>query len=119
MPSRPPARARPEPEAGQAAVELVALLPVLAVLALLAWQAAVAGQAVWLAGAAARSAARAAAVGADPEAAARRALTPALRRGLRVSADDRVVVGVAVRSVIGDRRLATVRMGAAFPEQGS
>ncbi|MCW3023755.1 MAG: pilus assembly protein, partial [Conexibacter sp.] len=45
-------------EEGQAAVELVALLPVLALVAALAWQSVVAGQAWWMAGAAAREAAR-------------------------------------------------------------
>ena len=47
-------------ESGQATVELVALLPLLAAVGLALWQAVVAGQAMWLAGAAARSAARAA-----------------------------------------------------------
>ena len=39
-------------ERGQAAVELVAVLPFIAVLALVLWQLAVAGQAAWLAGSA-------------------------------------------------------------------
>ena len=56
---------------GQASVELVALLPLLAAVALLAWQGVVAGQAIWLSGAAARAAARAFALGDDPTAAAR------------------------------------------------
>ncbi|MGI9097391.1 MAG: hypothetical protein ACR2H2_02665, partial [Solirubrobacteraceae bacterium] len=42
-------------ERGQATVELVALLPLIAVLAGVMWQAAVAGQAVWLAGSATRA----------------------------------------------------------------
>src|SRR3954466_2310796 len=101
-------------EAGQAAIELVALLPFLVLLALVAWQAAVAGQAAWLASGAGRAAARAAAGRAGPagaphpEAAARRALTPALARGVRVDAGDDVVVRVAVRSVVGGGRLATI-----------
>src|SRR4051812_29617701 len=102
-------------EAGQAAIELVALLPFLVLLALVAWQAAVAGQAAWLASRAAGAAARAAAVGPDPEDAARRALTPALARGVRVDAGDDVVVRVAVRSVVGGGRLATIGARAAFP----
>jgi Flp pilus assembly protein TadG len=106
---------------GQAAVETVALLPLLALLALAAWQAALAGQAAWLAGAAAHAAARAAAVGGDPERAARGALPPSLERGLRVEAatDDGagVVVRVQLRSVLADRRLATLAARAGFPEQ--
>ena len=72
-------------EAGQAAVELVAVLPLIALLAALVWQALVAGQALWLTASAARSASRAQAVGAGPAPAARRALPPLLERGLRVT----------------------------------
>src|SRR3982750_1043904 len=46
-------------ERGQATVELVGVLPLLAVLGFAVWQAAVVGQAFWMAGAAARAAARA------------------------------------------------------------
>ena len=106
-------------ESGQATVELIALLPVLALVGLALWQAVVAGQAVWLAGAAARSAARAAAIGADPAPAARRALTPALERGLRVRLRDggEVHVAVPVPAVVGGGRLTTVSASAAFPPQ--
>src|SRR4051812_30673542 len=99
---RHPLHLRPDPRAddGQAAAELVALLPVLVLLALGAWQAAVAGQAAWLAGGAARAAARAQAVGSDPAAAARRALTPELARGTHVDTGEDVVVRVPVRSVV-------------------
>src|SRR5919107_2227349 len=72
-------------ERGQATVELVALLPLVALLAGLLWQAAVAGQAIWLAGSAARAAARASAVGADARAAARRVLPARLEPGLVVA----------------------------------
>jgi hypothetical protein len=48
---------------GQASVELVALLPLLALNALALWQGVVAAQAAWLAGGAARAAARAQALG--------------------------------------------------------
>jgi hypothetical protein len=106
-------------QSGQATVELVALLPLLALVGLALWQAVIAGQAMWLAGAAARSAARAAAVGDEPAAAARRALTPALERGLRVRIGEtgKVRVAVAVPSVVGGGRLATVSATAAFPAQ--
>jgi hypothetical protein len=106
---------------GQASVELVALLPVLAVVAGLLWQVVVAGQAVWLAGAAARAGARARAVGADPAAAARGALPPRLERGLRVvpAGDEGVRVVVRIPSVLTGGSLASVAARAAFPGQGS
>ena len=67
---------------GQAAVELVALLPLAALLLAGAWQLALAGHAAWAADAAARAAARAAAVGGDARAAARAALPGSLRAAL-------------------------------------
>jgi hypothetical protein len=69
---------------GQAAAELVALLPLAALVLAGAWQLVVAGHASWSAGAAARAAARASAVGVDARAAARGELSAALERGLRV-----------------------------------
>jgi hypothetical protein len=91
-------------EEGQAAVELVALLPVLALVAALAWQSVVAGQAWWMAGAAAREAARAQALGGDPEAAARGVLPGALRDGVRVRRDgEGVAVRLAIPVVLGSR----------------
>jgi hypothetical protein len=89
---------RSRAQEGQASVELLGLLPVLAVLALLAWQAAVAGQAAWLAAGAAREAARARALGADPRAAARGVLPRRLRAGLTVARDGRD--GVRVRLAV-------------------
>lgn len=108
------------PEAGQASVELVALLPLLVVIGLVGWQIVVAGQAVWTSAAAARSAARAHAVGGDAEAAARRALPRHLRDHVRVRAgDDGVVrVAVGVPSVVGDLRLGSVAAQAQFVAQG-
>jgi pilus assembly protein CpaE len=75
-------------EGGQASVELLGALPAVLLAALAAWQLILAAQASWLAGNAARVGARAEAVGADPEAAARSALPAHLRRGLRVSGED-------------------------------
>ena len=69
---------------GQAAAELVAILPLAALLLAGAWQLVLAGHATWAAGAAARAAARAAAVGDDPRVAARGELSGALRRGVVV-----------------------------------
>src|SRR5215207_2726750 len=92
---------------GQAAAELVALLPLAALLLAGAWQLAVAGHAVWAADAAARAAARAAAVGEDARAAARRELPGRLGRDVRVSdrGDGTVEVAVRIPPVLGLRML--------------
>lgn len=107
-------------ERGQATVELVALLPLLAVLAAALWQGAVAGQAVWLSGSAARAAARASAVGADPRAAARRVLPDRLERRLVVTpvdGGDGVRVAVAVPAIVGGGSLGSVTARAALQDQ--
>jgi len=71
---------------GQASVELVAVVPVLLIVTLVVAQLAVAGYALWSAGAAARAGARAGYVGGDAEAAARHSLPAPLRhRALRSS----------------------------------
>src|SRR4051794_39065234 len=75
-----------ESERGQAAVELIGVLPAALLVALAAWQLVLAGQSEWLAARAGHSAARAEAVGKDPERAARSAIPFPLRRGLRVRA---------------------------------
>jgi pilus assembly protein CpaE len=104
-------------ERGQASVELVGVLPLIVIVCALLWQAVVAGQAVWLSGSAARAAARAAAVGADPALAARRALPPRLERGLRVRAGDGVRVVIGIPAVLGGGTLARVAARTGFPEQ--
>jgi hypothetical protein len=96
--------AKARDEDGQAAVELVALLPLLGVVAALLWQAVVAGQALWLAGSAANAAARARAVGSDPADAARRILPRARVR----SVGDGVELRVPVPAVVGGARLGTI-----------
>jgi hypothetical protein len=95
---------------GQASVELIALLPLIVVLAAVLWQAVLAGQAAWLAGSAARAAARAQAVGGDPVAAARRVLPARLTHGLgvRAGSDGSVTVSVPVPLAMGSGRLATI-----------
>lgn len=114
MPPPPPS------QAGQASVELVALLPLMAVLAVLGWQVVVAGQAVWLAGSAARAAARATAVGTDASAAARRVLPSRLERGLVVrpaASGEGVRVAIAIPTVVGGGRLTTVSARARLQDQ--
>ncbi len=106
-------------ESGQATVEFVALLPLLVVLALGLWQAVVAGQAVALAGSAARSAARARAVGTDSAAAARAVLPRRLERGLRVRdrADGGVSVSIRVPAVLARAQVGSVAAEARFAPQ--
>src|SRR3954454_19806066 len=107
-------------EDGQASVELVAVLPVLVAIVLLAWQAVVAGEAWWLAGAAAREAARASAVGGDAAAAGRGVLPPGLREGVRVRRDGDgggVAVRVAVPPVLGGLRFGSVTVRARMEPQ--
>jgi hypothetical protein len=106
---------------GQAAVELVAVLPLVVLLGLLAWQAVVFGQAVWLSGAAARAAARAAAIGYDPAAAARSVLPDSLGRGLDVSAGDdgSVTLRLVVPAVVVHVQLASLRARARFVPQAT
>jgi len=106
---------------GQAAVELVAILPLLVALFFGLWQVTLLGHASWSAAAAARAAARAQALGLDPRAAARAHLPLGLERGLRVRASDdseAVTVSVSVPSVLGGAgRLGRVSSRAAFAGQ--
>lgn len=104
---------------GQAAPELVALLPLAALLLAGAWQLAMAGHAVWAADAAARAAARAAAVGDDARAAASRSLPGALARGARVRdrGGGRVDVTVRIPPVLGLRVLGHTTATAHFRPQ--
>jgi hypothetical protein len=83
-------------EGGTASVELVAVVPFLLLAVLVAAQIGLAGQALWSAGVAARAAARAALVGGDAKAAARRALPPSMREEAEVSDGDVVSVRVAI-----------------------
>jgi hypothetical protein len=105
----------------QASVELVAVLPLVLAVVAVAWQAALAGQAMWLSGAAARAAARARAVGGDPGDAARAALPPPLARlvSVRAERDGAVLLALGVPAVVGGARLATVHARARFAPQGS
>jgi hypothetical protein len=82
---------------GQAAVELVAVVPFVLLAAAIAWQVVLAGQTAWLAAHAARVAARAEAVGRDPSVAARSALPAAFEPGLEVGRHRGGGVRVSVR----------------------
>ena len=112
-------RRRLSDASGQASVELIALLPLLGLVALAVWQAALAGQAAWGGGAAARAAARAAAIGADPRSAAARLLPSSLRDGLRVETggDGEVAITIAVPAVIGGKTLGSFTDHARFEPQ--
>src|SRR6476659_6210552 len=92
----PGARNAAHGEEGTASVELIATVPFLLLAVLVAAQIAIAGQALWSAGVAARAGARAALVGGDAEAAARRALPPAMRKGSKVDDSEAVSVRVPV-----------------------
>ena len=113
--------ARGAAQDGQAAVELVALLPLVVLVAAVLWQIALAGHATWAAGAAARAAARASAVGGDPGRAARSAIPVELRGDLRISetADGAIRVFVRIPAVTPGLDLGRASARAHFPAQGS
>jgi hypothetical protein len=104
---------------GQAAVELAALLPLLALLIAALWQVVLVGQAAWSVSAAARAAARAAAVGGDLDAAARRSLPAALDRRVRIRRvdDGSVEVRLRVPAVVRAISLGSVTARAHFQAQ--
>jgi hypothetical protein len=83
-------------EDGTASIELIASVPFLLLAILVAAQIALAGQALWSAGIAARAGARAALVGGDGAAAARRALPSSMRRGSKVDDSGAISVRVGV-----------------------
>lgn len=87
-------------EEGTASIELVVVVPFLLLAVLAVAQVALAGQALWSAGVAARAGARAALVGGNAEAAARSALPPSLRVGAKVEEEGEVSVRVPVPGLI-------------------
>jgi hypothetical protein len=100
-------------EKGTASVELIAAVPFLLLALAVAAQITLAGQALWSASVAARAGARAALVGADAEAAARRTLPAAMRAGAAVAEDDddgAVSVKVPVPTLLP--QLPEVKVGA-------
>jgi hypothetical protein len=101
-------------QAGQASVELVAMIPVVLLVGAIAWQLALAGHTAWLTAHAARVAARADAVGRGPAGAARSALPRSLEDELEVERLDRGGVRVSVQVPLLLRRWdAPVRVAAA------
>jgi hypothetical protein len=105
-------------EKGTASVELIAAVPFLLLVVLVAAQAALAGQALWSASVAARAGARAALVGRDAGAAARRALPPSLRRGAEVGDEDGVSVRVAIPRLLPAMPALTVGASSALGNGG-
>lgn len=106
-------------EDGTASIELVAALPFLLLAVLVAAQLALAGQALWSAGVAARAGARAALVGGDAVRVARRALPEPLRRGAEVSDEDEAVsVRVAIPRLLPSLPPLTVGAEAALGAGG-
>ncbi len=107
-------------ESGQAAVELVALLPLVVAGLLGVWQVVLAAHTAWSAHAAARAVARAHAVGGDELAAARGVLPPSLDRRVTIGDADkagRAVVRVRVPSVLPGLRLGPLTARAGFADQ--
>jgi hypothetical protein len=91
---------RARDERGQASVELVTAIPLVLVVTLLVAQLAVAGYALWSAGAAARAGARAGYVGGSAKAAARRSLPAPLRHGATIHESDGVSVRVKAPALL-------------------
>ena len=90
----------PRDEDGQAATELVAVIPLLLVLLAAVAQLSIAGYALWTAGDAARAGARAAAVGGDAEDAARSAVPGWLEHDARIDASGPVEVELQAPAVL-------------------
>jgi hypothetical protein len=100
-------------QSGQASVELVAMVPFVLLIGAVGWQLALAGHTAWLTASAARTAARADAVGRDVSAAARSALPRSMEGGLEVRRLDQGGVRVSVRVPLLLRRWqAPVRVAA-------
>jgi hypothetical protein len=116
VPSRT-ASSRSHGEGGTASVELIAAIPFLLFVVVVAAQAALAGHALWSASVAARAGARAALVGGDAEATARRALPPALRSGAEVEEEDGVSVRVRVPSLVSSLRGLRVEASSALEDR--
>lgn len=115
MPSRIVSSAR-HGEEGTASVELVAVVPFLLLAVVAVAQVALAGQALWSAGVAARAGARAALIGSDAVAVARRALPNSMREGARVEESGEVTVRVRVPMLLPAMPRVTVGARAALED---
>jgi hypothetical protein len=93
---------------------LIAAAPFLLLAVLVAAQIALAGQALWSAGVAARAGARAALGGGDAAAAARRALPSSLRAGARIESSGEVSVRVPVPRLLPQLPRVMVEAGASL-----
>jgi len=105
-------------EDGTASIELIATVPLLLLAVLAAVQIALAGQALWSAGVAARAGARAALVGRDATAAARAALPPSLRAGAEVSGSGPISVRVPLPRLLPGLPRVMVGAGAGLEADG-
>jgi hypothetical protein len=107
-------------DSGQASVELIAVIPALLLLVLLSAQLALAGYALWSAGAAAHAGARAAYVGGSARRAALASLPGSLRTDASVSARDGLAVQVRVPSLLPGlpRMPLTARAGLGVGDAG-
>jgi hypothetical protein len=101
-------------EDGTASVEMVAAVPFLLLAVLVAAQIGLAGQALWSAGVAARAGARAALVGGNATAVARRALPDSMRDGAEVSDGEDVSVRVVIPRLLPAMPELTIRAKAAL-----
>lgn len=104
---------------GQATVELIAAVPLVLTLAALAWQVALAARSAGFAATAARSGARALAIGRDPKAAAAASLPGDLASGLRLQQlhGGRVRVFLKVPAAVDGLDVGNVSSSAAFVGQ--
>ncbi len=106
-------RGKPGSGTGQAAVELLAILPLVGLAAAIVFHLAIAGWSLWSAAEAARAAARAAAVDSDPRQVALTALPTAFRKRASVRLDSgRVEVGVAIPTLVPGISLPRVKVEA-------
>jgi hypothetical protein len=101
---------------GQASVEFVAVLPALVISLAIAAQGVLAGWALWAAGNAARSGARAEIVGADAAEAARSALPGPLRERSVIKTSDGVRVRVRIPTLVPGLDLPSVTAASSLDE---
>ena len=109
----------PPGERGQAAVELVATVPMVLIAVLAVGQLAVAGFALWSAGDAARTGARADLVGGDAEQAARSVLPGWLEEGAEIDVADGVTITVRAPALLPGVPAIPIEVDAVLDPLGS